>query len=150
LIDSGWTTFQLDKLLEKENQDKIYRDNKLLLDSIKNATNLSEPFSLPVIELYPTLADTYLATISDPIDLRTITEKLDKKFYICPEMLLADLTRMIENCKTFLKAIYVINKQKGPEKDPLYIQAETINIRYLEPKRIELGIYQQPHNENPT
>jgi hypothetical protein len=57
---------------------------------------MCEPFAKPVIELYPKLATTYLETITDPIDLRTITEKLEKRFYICPEMLLSDLQRYSE------------------------------------------------------
>lgn len=65
----------------------------MLLDQIKNASGLSQPFASPVIELYPNLADNYLQTISDPIDLRTITEKLERRVYICPEMMLADLHR---------------------------------------------------------
>jgi histone acetyltransferase len=143
LIEAGWNPAQLEKLLEKDSQEQIYRENKALLDQIKNASTLSHPFSSPVVELYPNLADNYLQTISDPIDLRTITEKLERRVYICPEMMLADLHRMIENCKTFLKAIYIINKQKAPEKDDLYLQAENINTRFLEKRRSELGI-QQP------
>jgi len=148
LIEAGWNPAHLDKLLEKENQDQIYRENKTLLDQIKNATNLSQPFLSPVVELYPNLAENYLQTISDPIDLRTITEKLERRVYICPEMMLADLHRMIENCKTFLRAIYIINKQKSPEKDDLYLQAENINIRFLEKRRSELGIQQPVVNNN--
>lgn len=79
--------------MEKETQDQIYRENKALLDQIKSAHNLSAPFAQPVIELYPNVADNYLQTISDPIDLRTITEKLERRVYICPEMMLADLHR---------------------------------------------------------
>jgi histone acetyltransferase len=147
LTEAGWNPANLDKLLEKENQDQIYRENKILLDQIKNASALSHPFASPVVELYPNLADNYLQTISDPIDLRTITEKLERRVYICPEMMLADLHRMIENCKTFLRAIYIINKQKSPEKDDLYLSAENINIRFLEKRRSELGI-QQPVANN--
>jgi len=147
LIEAGWNPASLDKLLEKETQDQIYRENKVLLDQIKNASALSHPFASPVVELYPNLADNYLQTISDPIDLRTITEKLERRVYICPEMMLADLHRMIENCKTFLRAIYIINKQKSPEKDDLYLSAENINIRFLEKRRSELGI-QQPVANN--
>ena len=93
LIDAGWNPAQMDKLLEKENQEQIYRENKALLDAIKNAHALSHAFSSPVVELYPNLAENYLQTISDPIDLRTITEKLERRVYICPEMMLADLHR---------------------------------------------------------
>jgi histone acetyltransferase len=143
LIDAGWNPANLEKLLEKENQDQIYRENKALLDQIKNASALSHPFASPVVELYPNLADNYLQTISDPIDLRTITEKLERRVYICPEIMLADLHRMTENCKYFLKVIYAINKQKSPEKDDLYVQAELLNLRFLEQRRSELGI-QQP------
>lgn len=146
LIESGWTTYQLDKLLEKDNQDRIYKENKAIIEAIKSNTSLCEPFAKPVVELYPKLASTYLETIPDPIDLRTISEKLERRCYICPEMLLADLQRMVENCKNFLKAIYVINKQKAPEKDPLYLQAESLSMKYLEQKRIELGIPAIQHN----
>lgn len=160
LIESGWTTYQLDKLLEKDNQDRIYKENKAIIEAIKSNTSLCEPFAKPVVELYPKLASTYLETIPDPIDLRTISEKLERRCYICPEMLLADLqryclteltllcsfSRMVENCKNFLKAIYVINKQKAPEKDPLYLQAESLSMKYLEQKRIELGIPAIQHN----
>jgi hypothetical protein len=167
LTESGWTTYQLDKLLDKDNQDRIYKENKAIIETIKSNTALCEPFAKPVVELYPKLASTYLETIPDPIDLRTISEKLERRCYICPEMLLADLQRyyrfclprfipifpfsflifrMVENCKNFLKAIYVINKQKSPEKDPLYLQAESLSMKYLEQKRIELGIPAITHN----
>jgi hypothetical protein len=55
---------------------------------------------------------------------------------------------MVENCKNFLKAIYVINKQKAPEKDPLFLQADTIYAKFLEQKRIELGIPAINNNNN--
>jgi histone acetyltransferase len=140
LIEAGWDPACLDKLLEKENQDQIYRENKALLEQIKKKTSLSAPFTRPVIEILTKAEGTkYLEIVSDPIDLRTISEKLAKRVYICPEMMLADLHRMIDNCKAYLKSIYN-DKQKLWEQDPLYIQAESLNVLFLKNRSIELRL----------
>jgi len=57
------------------------------------------PFLEPVdtVEVYD-----YLTVIKDPIDLRTIGERLATgEYYITKEIFFADLKRMIENCKTY-------------------------------------------------
>eukprot|EP01127_Copromyxa_protea_P004661 TRINITY_DN14492_c0_g1_i1.p1 TRINITY_DN14492_c0_g1~~TRINITY_DN14492_c0_g1_i1.p1 ORF type:complete len:426 (+),score=82.77 TRINITY_DN14492_c0_g1_i1:68-1345(+) len=140
LLECGWDTENYDKLTSKMNQAQITEENRRLLDTIKADTALSEAFKLPVIELHPELAALYLLRISDPIDLRTISEKLDAGHYITPEMMLADLHRMLENCKKFLKSLFVDNKQKNVEKDQLYESANMINTRYLTKRKQELGL----------
>jgi len=142
LVDSGWTRFQLDKLLDVDVQEKLYKENKAFVESIKNDRHLSEPFLKPVLELHPDISpDYYLRIIhNDPIDLRTISEKLEKRWYICHEMVLADLQRMVDNCKLYLTTDYTQNKQKNVEKNPVYLLAEAINTRFLEKRRADLGI----------
>jgi len=144
---AGWTPDHLKKLLEKHNQELIYKTNKQLLDAIQSDQENSEPFSAPVTELHPGLSESYTTIVSDPIDLRTIEERLNDGYYITPEMMIADLTRMVENCKTFLRHIYEGNKQKGLqklEKDPLYIQAEDLSNRYLKERKEQLGMITAP------
>jgi len=142
LSESGWTSYNFDKLLSKDNQDAIYKENKRLLERIKNDSELSEPFMAPVFELHPDLEEngSYLAVISDPIDLRTISQKLEKRFYITPEMLIADLHRMVENCKTWMKHVFIEEKTKGLEKNPFYHKAEEIQNKYLRDRKAELGM----------
>ncbi len=44
----------------------------------------------------------YLEIVQDPIDLRTIRERLDAgDFYKSHAMLLADMLRMCDNCKLY-------------------------------------------------
>jgi hypothetical protein len=100
-----------------------------------------------VQELYPSEAEKYLREVKDPIDLRTMEEKLESGtifcslfsfplllstsppspnlpgFYITHQMLLADLQRMVDNCKAY----------NG--KGTLYYNvAEKINTTYLNQK----------------
>lgn len=93
LGECGWDPENYDRLLSEESQEQITRENRKLLEDIKSDTLLSEPFREPVIEMHPDLVPLYTQRIPDPIDLRTITEKLDQGLYITPEMMVADLHR---------------------------------------------------------
>lgn len=151
-MECGWDPENYEKILSPEIQRGIYEENRRLLDAIKADKELSDPFKQPVIELHPDLSSVYLTRISDPIDLRTITEKLEQGLYITPEMMVADLHRytlllfgvnlfrMLENCKKFLKSLFIDNKQKNVEKDQLYESANLINVRYLNKRKSELGL----------
>lgn len=92
-MDCGWDPENYDKLLSPENQERVTEENRRLLEAIKADAQLSDAFKQPVIEMHPDLASVYLVRIQDPIDLRTITEKLDQGLYISPEMMVADLHR---------------------------------------------------------
>lgn len=95
LKDCGWDPDNYNTLLSPESQARITEENRQLLQAIKNDVILSEPFKEPVVELHPDLAALYPIRIQDPIDLRTITEKLEQGLYITPEMMLADLHRSV-------------------------------------------------------
>eukprot|EP01126_Amoeba_proteus_P006788 TRINITY_DN12386_c0_g1_i27.p1 TRINITY_DN12386_c0_g1~~TRINITY_DN12386_c0_g1_i27.p1 ORF type:complete len:327 (-),score=55.56 TRINITY_DN12386_c0_g1_i27:2-982(-) len=147
LKDCGWDPVHYNKLHSKEHFESITNENRNLLETIKRDTVLSEPFSEPVIEIYPEIKERYCQIIKDPIDLRTITERLDRGYYLTPEMMISDLHRMLENCKTYMKAWYSDMKQKNPEKNGLYESADLINERYLTKKKNELGlILNSQHN----
>jgi hypothetical protein len=58
---------------------------------------LTVPFLAPVAELYPGIADTYYATIKQPMDLRTIGLKLDRGTYKSYGEFVGDVRRTFEN-----------------------------------------------------
>eukprot|EP01125_Pyxidicula_operculata_P019305 TRINITY_DN6990_c0_g1_i2.p1 TRINITY_DN6990_c0_g1~~TRINITY_DN6990_c0_g1_i2.p1 ORF type:complete len:401 (+),score=90.11 TRINITY_DN6990_c0_g1_i2:28-1230(+) len=126
LKESGWEADEYKKsILSKENQSQVKQLNKKLLDSIINdEEDLTWPFKIPVEEMYPDEADSYREKVQDPIDLRTIQEKLKNGFYITHEMLVADLQRMVDNCKAY------------NEEDSVYWKiAEKIDKTYLKKKK---------------
>jgi histone acetyltransferase len=55
-------------------------------------------------------------------DLSTIEDRLNKGYYITREMLIADLQRMVDNCKTY-----------NAENTRWHIAAVTLEERYLKP-----------------
>jgi len=119
LKDAGWDGSKFKQLLSPDSQKEIYQKNEQLLDGIK-LDECSWPFAEPVIELFPEEADKYLSVVQDPIDLRTIEEKLKSGFYITHEMLVADLRRMVLNC------------QEYNQKNSVFWEfAERISMRYL-------------------
>eukprot|EP01112_Ceratiomyxa_fruticulosa_P018923 TRINITY_DN6120_c0_g1_i2.p1 TRINITY_DN6120_c0_g1~~TRINITY_DN6120_c0_g1_i2.p1 ORF type:complete len:744 (-),score=144.71 TRINITY_DN6120_c0_g1_i2:111-2195(-) len=99
---SGWVTQQNSNLVTGLNsvgvdQEK-YTYMKGILDEIK-----AHPSSWPFVEPVDTeeVWD-YLSVIKDPIDLKTITERLESKaYYITKEIFFADIKRMTDNCKTY-------------------------------------------------
>jgi len=120
LKDAGWDGIKFKELLSPDSQREIYEKNDQLLESIKSDSECSWPFEAPVAELFPEDAEKYLSAVQDPIDLRTIEEKLKSGFYITHEMLVADLRRMVLNC------------QEYNQKNSLFWElAEKINVRYL-------------------
>jgi len=142
---AGWCPDHLKTLLEKHNQEHIYKTNRALLDQIYDDEDNAAPFLEPVIKTYPELAEIYLTVISDPIDLKTIEERLDAGYYITPEMMVADLSRMVENCITFQKhqLPFEGTKQKNAqklEKVPLVIKADALANLHLKERREQLGM----------
>jgi len=97
---AGWNSSKYKDLVSVENYEKLKKQNKELLEEIKCDED-SWPFTNPVDILFPTEAEKYKQEITDPIDLQTIEENLDKGYYITREMFLSDLQRMVENCKQY-------------------------------------------------
>ena len=78
-------------------QEKLKNDMRALLSRVR-AHGYAKPFLEPVDVKVVT---DYLTIIKNPIDLRTIGEKIEKGLYITMNMMCADLQLMIDNCKTY-------------------------------------------------
>jgi len=129
LKDAGWDPTAFKELLSPENHRDIYIKNEALLETIKEDKDCSWPFMAPVAEHFPEEAEKYSQLVQDPIDLRTIEEKLKSGFYITHEMLLADLRRMVLNC------------QEYNQKNSIFWElAEKINTRYLKSSITEVVV----------
>jgi len=123
LKEAGWEPTKFRELMSPERQKELYEENRKLLRAIQQDQDVAWPFREPVEESFPSEAEKYLKEIKDPIDLRTIEEKLEKGFYITHEMLLADLQRMVDNCKLY-----------NPKGSVYHEVAEKLNARYLNNK----------------
>jgi len=129
LKEIGWDGTKFKELLSPESQKEIYEKNEELLIAIKEDRDCSWPFEAPVAELFPDDAEKYSKAVQDPIDLRTIEEKLKSGFYITHEMLVADLRRMVLNC------------QEYNQKHSLFWDlAEKINTKYLKSSITEVVV----------
>jgi histone acetyltransferase len=85
---------------DKTSQDLLRKHLQSILVQIR-AHNCSWPFLEPV-NTKDTGAVDYYTVIKNPMDLRTMQERLDKGwFYVTKEIFKADLKRMVENCKTY-------------------------------------------------
>jgi len=129
LKEAGWDPTAFRELLSPESQREIYLKNETLLELIKEDKDISWPFMGPVAEQFPEEAEKYSQAVQDPIDLRTIDEKLKAGFYITHEMLVADLRRMVLNC------------QEYNQKNSIFWEyAERINTRYLKSSITEVVV----------
>lgn len=85
---------------DKSSQEVLRRHLQSVLTQIK-AHNCSWPFQEPV-DPQTTGAYDYYDVIKNPIDLSTIQKRLDSGwFYVTKEIFVADLKRMVDNCKTY-------------------------------------------------
>lgn len=85
---------------DKTSQDLLRKHLQQILKEIR-AHACSWPFLEPV-NTKDTGAVDYYTVIKNPMDLRTMQERLDKGwFYVTKEIFRADLKRMVENCKTY-------------------------------------------------
>jgi len=124
--EAGWTAETVGGGLELGRRRDSERDRaglqaalKELLTRVK-AHDTAEIFAEPVdVEAYPD----YLSVCRDPIDLRTISERLQEKpvYYRSREMLFADLMRMVENCKKF-----------NPEGHEYHMQALRMEVHVVD------------------
>ncbi|KAG9248985.1 hypothetical protein BJ878DRAFT_197447 [Calycina marina] len=64
-------------------------------------STLGKSFKAPVITLWPNFAESYVAKITNPIDLGTIEKKLIAGNYVSREALEGDIRLMAENCVSF-------------------------------------------------
>jgi N-acetylglutamate synthase-like GNAT family acetyltransferase len=100
VLESGW-----DPALQTSNnvgeEERVYEELDSLLQSIKRHS-YAWPFKEAVDRQQ---VPNYYKVISDPIDLQMIEERLrSKTYYVRPNIFVADLRRMLENCKEFNNA----------------------------------------------
>jgi histone acetyltransferase len=124
LRESGWNPKNYLELVSEENQKKLEEEHTALLETIKNDTEVSWPFLAPVD---PKIAPGYEEIIKDPIDLLTIEKRLKRGYYITREIFLADLQRMVDNCKTY-----------NAETTEYYTAAVTLEDRYLKSSKSDI------------
>jgi histone acetyltransferase len=93
----GWDPAAWQMAMSPEAQAAVRRANEALLAQLEADNHLAAPFARPVVEIYPAMARRYLAVIKDPMDLRTLRERLDAGVYVTTDMFKADALRMLDN-----------------------------------------------------
>ncbi|KAG8201993.1 hypothetical protein JTE90_027462 [Oedothorax gibbosus] len=82
---------------DAKNPDILFQKLKRILIFVKNHS-CAEQFLEPVnIEEYPE----YYDLIKHPIDLKIMSERLTKRYYTSEKLFMADMQRLINNCKSF-------------------------------------------------
>lgn len=85
---------------DKQSQELLHRHLQSVLKEIK-AHDSAWPFLEPV-NPKTTGAFDYYEIIKNPMDLSTIQKRLDDgNFYVTKDIFIADLRRMVQNCKTY-------------------------------------------------
>uniref|UniRef100_A0A7N8WKG7 histone acetyltransferase n=1 Tax=Mastacembelus armatus TaxID=205130 RepID=A0A7N8WKG7_9TELE len=95
--ETGWKPSNKDKGKEVKDPDVLYNMLKNLLAQIKTHPD-AWPFMEPVKK---SEAPDYYEIIRFPIDLKTMTERLKNKYYVTKKLFIADLQRIITNCREY-------------------------------------------------
>nr|XP_015217600.1 PREDICTED: histone acetyltransferase KAT2A [Lepisosteus oculatus] len=95
--ETGWKPSTKDKSKELKDPDLLYNMLKNLLAQIKTHPD-AWPFMEPVKK---TEAPDYYEFIRFPIDLKTMTERLKNRYYVTKKLFIADLQRIISNCRDY-------------------------------------------------
>ncbi|CAM4635207.1 histone acetyltransferase KAT2A isoform X1 [Lepidochelys kempii] len=95
--DTGWRPLGKEKGKELKDPDQLYNTLKNLLAQIKTHPS-AWPFMEPVKK---SEAPDYYEIIRFPIDLKTMTERLKNRYYVTKKLFVADLQRIITNCREY-------------------------------------------------
>uniref|UniRef100_A0A8D0CK15 histone acetyltransferase n=1 Tax=Scleropages formosus TaxID=113540 RepID=A0A8D0CK15_SCLFO len=95
--EAGWKPSAKDKCKELKDPDMLHNMLKNLLAQIKTHPD-AWPFMEPVKKAE---APDYYEIIRFPIDLKTMTERLKNRYYITKKLFIADLQRIITNCREY-------------------------------------------------
>ncbi|XP_008283083.1 histone acetyltransferase KAT2A [Stegastes partitus] len=95
--ETGWKPSNKDKGKEVKDPDVLYNMLKNLLAQIKTHPD-AWPFMEPVKK---SEAPDYYEIIRFPIDLKTMTERLKNRYYVTKKLFIADLQRIITNCREY-------------------------------------------------
>ncbi|XP_055113193.1 histone acetyltransferase KAT2A isoform X1 [Symphalangus syndactylus] len=95
--ETGWKPLGKEKGKELKDPDQLYTTLKNLLAQIK-----SHPSAWPFMEpVKKSEAPDYYEVIRFPIDLKTMTERLRSRYYVTRKLFVADLQRVIANCREY-------------------------------------------------
>ncbi|NWS76880.1 KAT2A acetyltransferase, partial [Crotophaga sulcirostris] len=94
---SGLMALVLPCRKELKDPDQLYNTLKNLLAQIKTHPS-AWPFMEPVKK---SEAPDYYEIIRFPIDLKTMTERLKNRYYVTKKLFIADLQRIITNCREY-------------------------------------------------
>uniref|UniRef100_A0A8D3DHI7 Histone acetyltransferase n=1 Tax=Scophthalmus maximus TaxID=52904 RepID=A0A8D3DHI7_SCOMX len=95
--ETGWKPSNKDKGSEVKDPDVLYNMLKNLLAQVKTHPD-AWPFMEPVKK---SEAPDYYEIIRFPIDLKTMTERLKNRYYVTKKLFIADLQRIITNCREY-------------------------------------------------
>ncbi|NWQ61591.1 KAT2A acetyltransferase, partial [Neopipo cinnamomea] len=95
--ETGWKPLGKEKGKELKDPDQLYNTLKNLLAQIKTHPS-AWPFMEPVKK---SEAPDYYEIIRFPIDLKTMTERLKNRYYVTKKLFIADLQRIITNCREY-------------------------------------------------
>ncbi|XP_051570612.1 histone acetyltransferase KAT2A-like isoform X2 [Myxocyprinus asiaticus] len=97
LGETGWKPSAKEKSKELKDPDLLHNMLKNLLAQIKTHPD-AWPFMEPVKK---SEAPDYYEVIRFPIDLKTMTERLKNRYYVTKKLFIADLQRVITNCREY-------------------------------------------------
>ncbi|XP_039595215.1 histone acetyltransferase KAT2A isoform X1 [Polypterus senegalus] len=95
--ETGWKLSAKEKGKELKDPEMLYNTLKNLLAQIKTHPS-AWPFMEPVKKAE---APDYYEIIRFPIDLKTMTERLKNRYYVTKKLFIADLQRIITNCREY-------------------------------------------------
>nr|XP_033816459.1 histone acetyltransferase KAT2A isoform X3 [Geotrypetes seraphini] len=95
--ETGWKFLGKEKGKEIKDPDQLYNTLKNILAQIKTHPS-AWPFMEPVKK---SEAHDYYEIIRFPIDLKTMTERLKNHYYVTKKLFIADLQRVITNCREY-------------------------------------------------
>ncbi|NWW93310.1 KAT2A acetyltransferase, partial [Rhynochetos jubatus] len=112
--ETGWKPLGKEKGKELKDPDQLYNTLKNLLAQIKVQGTLgaavpappslpqTHPSAWPFMEpVKKSEAPDYYEIIRFPIDLKTMTERLKNRYYVTKKLFIADLQRIITNCREY-------------------------------------------------
>ena len=113
----------LDDCLNVKNS--LYNGLKEVLNSVKKQST-AWPFLKPVDK--DEVPD-YYEHVKYPMDLKTMTERLKRGYYVIRRLFIADMTRIFTNCRFY------------NEKETEYYRCANILEKYFQTKMKELGLW---------
>ncbi|KAK9396394.1 histone acetyltransferase KAT2B [Crotalus adamanteus] len=95
--ETGWKPSNKEKGKEPKDLDQLYSTLKNILQQVKSHQS-AWPFMEPVKR---TEAPGYYEVIRFPMDLKTMSERLKNRYYVCKKLFMADMQRVFTNCREY-------------------------------------------------